>query len=107
MKGWRGWTIIGVDNLLLAHFYNLFVFQEFEVMEKESQSLSEQLTACEVVKSKAEKDGLQIQQLRQRVNVALLLVSWFFFVIRAKSIFKTRLHADVNEAEFYSKFDEM
>lgn len=44
-------------------------------MEKESQSLSEQLTACEVVKSKAEKDGLQIQQLRQRVNVALLLVS--------------------------------
>lgn len=107
MKGLRGWTIIGVDNLLLAHFNNLFVFQEFEVMEKESQSLSEQLTACEVVKSKAEKDGLQIQQLRQRVNVALLLVSWFFFVNRAKSIFKTRLHADVNEAEFYSKFDEI
>lgn len=102
MKGLRGWTIIGVDNLLLALFNNLFVFQEFEVMEKESQSLSEQLTACEVVKSKAEKDGLQIQQLRQRVNVAL-----FFFVYRAKSIFKTRLHADVNEVEFYSKFDEL
>lgn len=51
------------------------VFQEFEVMEKESQSLSEQLNACEVVKSKAEKDGMQIQQLQQRVNVALLIVS--------------------------------
>lgn len=48
------------------------LLQEFDVMEKESQSLSEQLSACEVVKSKAEKDVLEIQQLRQRVTITAI-----------------------------------
>ncbi|XP_054260732.1 blastoderm-specific protein 25D [Macrosteles quadrilineatus] len=42
--------------------------QDFEVMERENQALSEQLADYVVYKNKSERDGLQIQQLQQRVQ---------------------------------------
>ncbi|XP_046664014.1 blastoderm-specific protein 25D [Homalodisca vitripennis] len=51
---------------LRADLNNLQV--ECDTMEKENQSMSEQLAECEGIKVRAEIDSLQIQQLQQRVQ---------------------------------------